>query len=154
MKLLGTVNVCNPSSIHPVVIKIFHLNPSKENFSLLWVLDQITTVSWIHPLVTMAVCTKFHGPPSHSRRTNDPGRCCHTSQQSSPEMASHFRRHDFRQQQAGSPLEASTYLSSPIDSSTAFVLPPAKPESLWLTQSFLLLLQASHQAQTHAIRAK
>lgn len=36
-------------------------------------------------------------------------------------------------------LNVSPYLSSPINSSSAFVLPPAKPESLWLTQSFLLL---------------
>lgn len=102
IELLGTVNVCKPNSIHPVVVKILHLNPKKENFSLLWVPDRIIKASWIHPLVTMVVCTKCHGRPSHIRRSNDPGHCCHTSQQSSPEMASRFRRHDFRQQQAGS----------------------------------------------------
>lgn len=62
-----------------------------------------------------------------------------------------FYLYDFRRQQAGSPLEVSTYLSSQIDSNSAFVLPPAKPESLWLTQGFLLL-QASHQVYTYYSR--
>lgn len=45
------------------------------------------------------------------------------------------------------PLQVSTYLSSPINLSRAFVLPPAKPESLWLTLSFHVF-QASHQEYT------
>lgn len=36
-------------------------------------------------------------------------------------------------------LKVSTYLSSRIDSSSAFVSPPAKPEFLWVTQCFLPL---------------
>lgn len=44
-ELLGTVNVCKLNSIHPIVVKIFHLNLKKEYFSLLWVPDQIIKVS-------------------------------------------------------------------------------------------------------------
>lgn len=70
--------------------------------------------------------------------------CCHTFQQNRLPIL--FVR--FQTTTGWFPLEVSTYLSSPIDSNSAFVLPPAKPESLWLTQSFLLL-QASHQVYTY-----